>query len=97
MYDVLAPTCVSHLYLSWAFGRQARGARAGLPTITGRISSKITAPHPSFMVAWHRLAISLAALLGAATARIPNPMQTVLLTDAVNATGARCLDGTPQR
>lgn len=58
---------------------------------------KITAPHPSFMVAWHRLAISLAALLGAATARIPNPMQTVLLTDAVNATGARCLDGTPQR
>ncbi len=49
------------------------------------------------MVAWHRLAISLAALLGAATARIPNPMQTVLLTDAVNATGARCLDGTPQR
>ena len=49
------------------------------------------------MVAWHRLAISLAALLGAATARIPNPMQTVLLKDAVNATGARCLDGTPQR
>ncbi len=42
------------------------------------------------------VAMATRATLGAAS-RVPNPMQTVLLTDAVSTLGARCLDGTPQR
>jgi hypothetical protein len=37
------------------------------------------------------------ASLGIAAAASPNLATTVLLTDYVNSTGARCLDGSPQR
>jgi hypothetical protein len=43
-----------------------------------------------------RAVIALAAL-GIVAAASPNLATTVLLTDYVNSTGARCLDGSPQR
>jgi hypothetical protein len=42
------------------------------------------------------LVVALAALCAVTLARLPNPAQTALLTDAV-ADGAMCLDGSPQR
>lgn len=44
-----------------------------------------------------RACVLAAALAALASARNPNLANSVLLTDAVQTHGARCLDGTPQR
>jgi len=41
--------------------------------------------------------LTVAASVAAAAAPAPNPARSVLLTDAVETHGARCLDGSPQR
>ena len=43
------------------------------------------------------LALYIVGAHCAATAAMPNLATTYLLTDAVDKTGARCLDGSPQR
>ena len=43
------------------------------------------------------LATAAIVTLGSSAATAPNPARSVLLTDAVQSHGARCLDGSPQR
>jgi hypothetical protein len=54
-------------------------------------------PFPCGPTAALARAVMALASLGIAAAASPNLATTVLLTDYVNSTGARCLDGSPQR